>query len=111
MTRALVRNCGPGYVDAYPRTLALSLFTTPTPSQMFALLVREGRLPRYERWLGDLVAVFGGVWDFMGLNSVTTDLSHYRDAQHFHPRIGTLIVDRLMGRPVAPQHRRTLADW
>ena len=71
---------------------------------MFALLIREGRLEDYQHWLTDLTATFGEVWDFMGLNSVTTDLTQYRDAQHFHPRIGTMIVDRLLGRPVAPEH-------
>ena len=89
--------------DTYPQTRFL-VFTTPIAEPMFALLVREGRLPDYERWLADLTAAFGEVWDFMGLNSITTDLSQYRDAQHFHPRIGTLIADRLLARPVAQQH-------
>ena len=40
----------------------------------------------------------------MGLNSVTTDLSRYRDAQHFDPGIGRLIADRLLGRPVPAPH-------
>jgi hypothetical protein len=71
---------------------------------MFALLAREVGLDAYGRWLGDLTAAFGEVWDFMGLNSVTTDLSQYRDAQHFHPRVGRLIVDRLLRRPLPPRH-------
>ena len=91
-----------GLQEAYPHTRFL-VFTTPVAEPMFALLVREGRLDAYERWLADLTAVFGEVWDFMGLNSVTTDLSQYRDAQHFHPRVGRLIADRLMGRPVPPE--------
>ncbi|MFL5336330.1 MAG: hypothetical protein ACJ8H8_24920, partial [Geminicoccaceae bacterium] len=58
----------------------------------------------YGRWLADLTVAFGEVWDFMGLNSVTTDISRYRDAQHFDPGIGRLIVNRLLQQPVEPQH-------
>ena len=92
-----------GLRDAYPNTRVL-VFTTPVAAPMVALLVKEGRLGDYGRWLGDLTAAFGGVWDFMGLNSVTTDLSRYRDAQHFDPGIGRLIADRLLGRPVPAPH-------
>jgi hypothetical protein len=92
-----------GLRAAYPNTRFL-VFTTPIAAPMFALLVREGRLGDYERWIGDLTAAFGEVWDFMGLNSVTTDLSRYRDAQHFDPGIGRLIADRLLGRPVPAPH-------
>jgi hypothetical protein len=92
-----------GLRAAYPHTRFL-VFTTPVAEPMLALLVREGRLGDYERWIGDLTAAFGEVWDFMGLNSVTTDLSRYRDAQHFDPGIGRLITDRLLDRPVAAPH-------
>ena len=88
---------------AYPNTRFL-VFTTPISDPMFALMVQQGRLDDYGRWLADLTAAFGQVWDFMGLNSVTTDLSRYRDAQHFDPGIGRLIVDRLLERPLPPEH-------
>jgi hypothetical protein len=71
---------------------------------MFAQLVQEGRLEDYGRWLADLTTAFGEVWDFMGVNSVTSDPAQYRDAQHFHPRVGRLIAERLMGRPLPPRH-------
>ena len=88
---------------AYPNTHFL-VFTTPISEPMFALLVQQGRLDDYGRWLADLTGTFGQVWDFMGLNSVTTDLSRYRDAQHFDPGIGRLVVDRLLGRPLPAGH-------
>ena len=53
-----------------------------------------------EEW----AAEFGEVWDFMGVNSVTSDLLHYRDAQHFDPEIGRLIADRLLERPAYRAH-------
>lgn len=88
---------------AYPNARFL-VFTTPISEPMFALMVQQGRLDDYGRWLADLTAAFGEVWDFMGLNSVTTDLSRYRDAQHFDPGIGRLIVDRLLERPLPPEY-------
>ena len=88
--------------EAYPHARFL-VFTTPIAEPMFALLVKEGRLEDYGRWLADLTAAFGEVWDFMGLNGVTTDLSRYRDAQHFDPGVGRLIADRLLGRPLPPE--------
>jgi hypothetical protein len=88
---------------AYPHSRFI-VFTTPIAEPMFALLVREGLLDEYDRWLADLTTAFGEVWDFMGLNSVTTDISRYRDAQHFDPGIGRLIVNRLLQRLVDPQH-------
>jgi hypothetical protein len=92
-----------GLREAYPRARFL-VFTTPVAEPMFAQLVQEGRLDAYERWLADLTTAFGEVWDFMGVNSVTSDPAQYRDAQHFHPRVGRLIADRLLGRPLPPRH-------
>ena len=80
------------------------VFTTPISEPMFALAMADGRYDDYARWLTELVEAFGAVWDFMGVNSVTTDLARYRDAQHFDEHVGRLITDRLMGRPLPPKH-------
>lgn len=89
--------------EAYPDA-RIVVFTTPISEPLFSLLVKMGRFPDYERWLADLTAVFGEVWDFMGVNSVTRDLRNYLDAHHFAPRIGRLIADRVQGRPLPPAH-------
>lgn len=86
---------------AFPKTRFV-VFTTPESAPLFSLMVQLGHLPDYERWLADLVAAMGEVWDFTGLNSVTTDQTNYLDAHHFTPRIGSLIVDRLLGRRLPP---------
>lgn len=78
--------------------LVFVVFTTPISAPMFSLLVRDGRLPEYERWLGLLVQNFDTVYDFMGLNSITTDLGNYVDAHHLKDARGRIIVDRLEGR-------------
>ena len=73
------------------------IFTTPIAGSLFEVLVRSGSLPDYKRWLTQLVDTFGEVYDFMGLNSVTTYEDHYADLHHFYPYIGTFIADRLSG--------------
>jgi len=75
------------------------IFTTPIAKSLFEILVQSGRLEDYERWMRELVEVFGGVYDFMGLNSVTTHEEHYADLHHFYPYIGELIADRITNVP------------
>lgn len=84
---------------AYPETRFV-VFTTPESAPLFSLMVKQGHLREHERWLADLAEVFGEVWDFTGLNSVTLDRTSYLDAHHFEPRVGRLIVARLLDRPL-----------
>lgn len=95
----ILRSLKAGYPDAQ-----FIVFTTPESIELFAMAMREGRLPDFVRWLRDLVEVFGAVWDFNGLNSVTTDPGRYIDAHHFKPEVGRLIADRLLGRAVPEAH-------
>lgn len=86
------------------------VFTTPVSQPLFCLLVREQRLPEYERWLRELVSVFGGFYHFMDLNSVTRNyLETFTDAHHVTPAAGRLITGRILGdgiigreQPVVP---------
>lgn len=78
--------------------LRFVVFTPPIGAPLFALLIQRGRLPEYEHWLRTLVAEFGGVYDFGGYNSITTDLARYVDAHHFTPEVGRLIAGRIEGR-------------
>ncbi len=73
------------------------IFTTPISADLFKILVQSGNLPDYERWMTQLVEVFGEVYDFMGVNSITSYRNNYADLHHFYPYIGTLIADRLTG--------------
>ena len=73
------------------------VFTTPISTELFKILVKSGNLPDYERWLRMLVDVFGAVYDFMGVNSVTNNPSNYADLHHFYPEFGRLIADRITG--------------
>lgn len=75
------------------------IFTTPVTRPLFELLVREGRFEDYCRWIGDLVEVFGSVYNFMSVNSITENPGNYYDADHFFPKIGTLIAHRITAVP------------
>lgn len=71
------------------------VFTTPISHPLFATLVDTGHLPHYERWLTEVVAAFGEVYDFMGANSITGDKANYQDGGHFYPEVGRLVALRL----------------
>jgi len=76
------------------------VFTTPVSKPLFCLMLRLNRFPDYERWLRDLVEVFGGVYHFMDLNSVTRDYDRtFTDCDHVYPAVGTLIAHRVLGIP------------
>lgn len=71
------------------------IFTTPISKPLFEAMVDEGRFSDYEKWLWDMVDLFGQVHNFMYINSVTTDLANYFDGHHFYPEVGTLIAHRI----------------
>lgn len=72
------------------------IFTTPVTSSLFNSLIESGRLSDYQRWLKDVVEVFGEVHHFMYVNSVTTNFSNYYDGHHFYPHVGSLIAHRIV---------------
>jgi hypothetical protein len=84
--------------DANPGTRFV-VFTTPVSTPLFNLMTEMGLLPWYERWLTDLVEVFGEVYCFTYPNSITNNLDNYYDAGHFYPAIGTLVAHRVTGFP------------
>lgn len=73
------------------------IFTTPINIDLFKMLVQSGRIDEYKQWLTLLVDVFGEVYDFMGVNSITSNRENYADLHHFYPEFGTLIADRVTG--------------
>lgn len=76
------------------------VFTTPISQPLFCLMVKSNRLPDYERWLRDLVDVFGSFYNFMDLNTVTRDyLRTFSDCDHMNPAAGALLAHRLLGIP------------
>jgi hypothetical protein len=78
------------------------VFTTPISQPLFELLVKQGKLPYLEKWLREMVEIFGTAYDFMGINTITKDLNNYQDTNHFYPSIGRLIAHRVMGYSDSP---------
>jgi hypothetical protein len=74
------------------------VFTTPISYPLFALMIKDRGFEEYAKWIRLVVSEFGSVYDFMGMNSVTTNLNDYQDAAHFYPRIGDMIIDRIEGQ-------------
>lgn len=61
------------------------------------------RLCDYEKMLRETVEVFGGVWNFMYVNSVTSDQALWRESSHCLPVVNTWIRDRVTGIGTPPE--------
>jgi len=75
------------------------VFTTPVSRPLWDLMVGQGLMPYYERWLQDSVEVFGEVDNFNYPNSITSDLKNYYDASHVYPEVETLIAHKIINYP------------
>lgn len=82
--------------EDHPHTKFI-VFTTPVSGQLFSLMMEKGLYPQYCQWITDSVEVFGEIYNFMDLNSITTDIDNYYDASHFYPEIGAMIAARITG--------------
>jgi hypothetical protein len=80
----------------HPNTKFL-VFTTPEYRPLFDLAMKNGRSADYSRWLTEIVEVFGGFYDFSGVNSVTSNSDNYVDAHHFRPHVARWIIDTISG--------------
>ena len=79
------------------------VFITPVTHYLLQLMISEGRWDDYERWIRDLVNIYGEVWNFMYVNQVTSNVSkYYKDAHHYSPEIAGVIVKKLYDLPVSP---------
>ena len=74
------------------------IFTTPVSEPFFKKFVIEsGHLDDYFRWLRETTSVFGEVYHFMDLNSVTRNLDNFFDAHHVYGDIDRMIAHRISG--------------
>ena len=71
-------------------------FTSPVSADLFAsILINNDRFEEYRRWIRGVVDVFGEVYCFMGINSITTHLENYPDDDHFYPAIGKILATKI----------------
>jgi hypothetical protein len=71
------------------------IYTTPISKELFELLTQSGNLRDYKKWLKVLVDEFDAVYNFMGINTITSNKNNYPDLHHFYPFIGTLIANKI----------------
>jgi hypothetical protein len=81
-------------------TATFIVFTTPEAEPLFALTTSGKRLADYERWLTDIVDVFGGVTDFTAPSSVTKNVYNFADGHHFEAAVGKLIAQKISGKSI-----------
>jgi hypothetical protein len=75
----------------------------PVGTPLLRLIARTpGRLDDYERWIREIVAVFGGVWSFKDANSVARNPLLWSEPSHHSPTVGSWIVDRVQGSGTPP---------
>jgi len=75
------------------------IFTSPISADLLVSIIKNGkRLEEYRKWLNDLVDIFGSVYHFMDINSITTNLDNYPDDDHYYPWIGTFVANRVSGK-------------
>jgi hypothetical protein len=74
------------------------VFLTPETADLFRVMVRCGRLPDYERWMRDVIQVFGRVHNFDLIDPFTMERKNFMDAHHLYPEHTTpltrVITDR-----------------
>ena len=71
------------------------IFTTPITSELFKLLIKNGRLNDYKKWLTQLVDSFGEIYHFMDINSITKNPDNFADLHHIYPEIGTILAKKI----------------
>lgn len=72
------------------------IFTSAVTSDLLVSIIKNGkRMDEYERWLKELIEVFGEVNHFMTINTITKNLENYPDDDHAYPEIVKLIANKI----------------
>lgn len=72
------------------------IFTSPISADLLVSIIKNGeKINEYERWLKELVDIFGEVNHFMTINSITKNLQNYPDDDHAYPYILKLLANKL----------------
>lgn len=78
-----------------PNTKFIIFTSAITSDLLVSILKDEKRINEYERWLKETLEVFTEINHFMTINSITTNLNNYPDADHAYPNIVSLIAKKL----------------
>ena len=82
----------------------VSVFISPVGTPFLRLLVEiPHMMDNYERMLRETVNVFGGIWNFMYVNSATSDHIYWREPSHHLSKIDEWITARITGTGDCPK--------
>lgn len=72
------------------------IFTSPITADLFvSVLKNTSKLNEYQIWIKELVDIFGEIYCFMDINSITTNLQNYPDDDHYYPYIGKILANKV----------------
>lgn len=72
------------------------IFTSPETADLLVSTIKKGnRINEYEKWLKELIDVFGEVHNFMTINTITKNLQNYPDDDHYYPNVAKLLANKL----------------
>ena len=107
MLRAMVASC-------QARGVALTLVIPPAHALQLAMLDSMGLWSSFERWKADMARVASSadgvaLWDFAYCHAPTVEtvpqapdptarMEWWIDSSHFRPRLGNVVIQRVMGR-------------
>lgn len=76
----------------------LIVLNTPMGTPLIRELAKsQNGISYHEKFLRDCVDVFGGIWDFMYVNSVTSNPKQWIEPSHHLPQVQELMRDRIYG--------------
>ncbi len=74
-------------------------FTTPVIYQFMSKMVRNNLLDDYERWIRDIVGVYGECYNFMYPSAMSKDsFKYFHDPNHAYPFVGNMMVDVMFNK-------------
>jgi len=72
------------------------IFTSPITANLLVSIIKNGhKLKEFEKWLRDMIEIYGEVNHFMSINTITTNLENYSDDDHAYPHIGKLLANKI----------------
>ena len=75
------------------------VFTDPMPASKLKTMLSDPLYwDLYERWIREMVDVFGVVYSFQTVNAYTTDEKYWFDSYHYYPNFGDKMIANLEGR-------------
>ncbi len=86
--------------DDNPGTIIVP-FTTPVVHEFMAGMVRNNLLDEYERWIRDIVGVYGECYNFMFPNAMSKNAyKYFHDPNHTYPFVGDMMIDDMYNKKI-----------